>query len=341
MYKMVQMAYLISGMLLATPSMGQLPKVQILTTGGTIASQTNAPSLQGNHLIEAVPQLTQYASIQVEEISRVGSSKLTPTHWIKLAQRIQELLLTNPEIKGFVITHGTDSMEETAYFLNLVLKTDKPVVLVGSMRASNELSADGPANLLNAIRVAVHSSSKKRGVLVAMNEQIFPARDLVKMYNRRTNAFSAARGGVLGIVEPDTILYYYEPNLPHTVQTPFSIQHIQEMPSVAILQDYIGLEIRMLEAMLESGLDGLVISSFAGGRLSREVQEWVNNLSPDDLPVVISSSILEGRITGNPQKGKEVIIASDLKANKARILLMLGLSHNFSKQELTDAFETF
>ena len=131
------------------------PDVLILTTGGTIASRTNAPLIAGPVLVQAVPQLTEHANISVEEFSVIGSSQMTPAHWLGLAKRINTLFAENADLAGIVITHGTDTLEETAYFLNLTVKYDRPVVLVGSMRSADEISADGPANLINAVRVAV------------------------------------------------------------------------------------------------------------------------------------------------------------------------------------------
>ena len=151
-------------------------KLLIITTGGTIASRTDAPLVDGPALVQAVPQLLDYARIEVEEFSVIGSSKMTPAHWLALAKRINEIYSSDDDLDGIVITHGTDTMEETAYFLNLTVQWDRPVVLVGSMRSSNEVSADGPANMINAVRVASSDQAVGQGVLVVLNEDIRPFR---------------------------------------------------------------------------------------------------------------------------------------------------------------------
>ena len=154
------------------------PHVLVITTGGTIASQTNAPLVAGHELIQAVPVLTQYADIEVEELIRVGSSRMTPAHWLLMIKRIQQAVAERPDLACIIITHGTDTMEETAFFLNLTHRSKVPIILVGSMRSSNEISADGPANLLNAIRVGTSPEAMGKGVLVVLNENISAARDL-------------------------------------------------------------------------------------------------------------------------------------------------------------------
>jgi L-asparaginase len=151
---------LVAGLTSAQESLDARPEVLILTTGGTIASRTDAPLIAGPALVQAVPELLDYADIKVEEFSVIGSSKMTPAHWLGLAKRINDIFSDDLDLAGVVVTHGTDTLEETAYFLNLTLRSEKPVILVGSMRSSNEISADGPANLINAVRVANQCSSR-------------------------------------------------------------------------------------------------------------------------------------------------------------------------------------
>ncbi len=317
------------------------PLVHILTTGGTIASQTDAPAVKGHQLIVAVPQLEDHARVEVEEFSRIGSSKMTPDHWLRLAKRIQELLDTNPAITSIIITHGTDSMEETAFFLNLTVRSERPIVLVGSMRASNEVSADGSANLINAVRVGVSPQSIGKGVIVAMNEQLFSARDLVKIQNRRTNAFESLQGGSLGIVHPDTVFFYRQPMKPPTKTSEFSIESIESLPIVDIVQDFVGIDPAILDYHLNRGIDGLVIQSFAGGRVSAGTRQWIERLDGNHIPVVIASSIIKGRIVGNPHEGRSVILSPDLKGNKARILLMLAMLETKDTQKIRDIFNRY
>ncbi len=179
------------------------PDVLILTTGGTIASRTDAPLIAGPELVQAVPELTDYANINVEEFSVIGSSKMTPKNWLELAQRINARFSRYDNLTGIVITHGTDTLEETAYCLNLTVKSDKPVVLVGSMRSADEISADGPANLINAVRVTISEQAVSQGVLVVLNEDITAARDVWKTDNRRVQTFQGSSVVHICTVDPD------------------------------------------------------------------------------------------------------------------------------------------
>ena len=312
------------------------PLVHILTTGGTIASQTQAASLEGDKLVGMVPGLTDIAQVRIEEFSRVGSSKLTPTHWLQLVKRIYAILLDD-EVDGVVITHGTDSMEETAFLLSKTVSSKIPIVLTGSMRASNELSADGSANLLNAVRVAASAEAKGYGTMVALNEQIFAGENIVKVQNRRTNAFEGRHGGELGVVYPDTVVFHNKPS-PRNPAEYFDLSTVDELPKVGLVQDYIGLQRRDLDYQLNSESEGLVIASFAGGRLSVQTQDWINDLDSDAKPVAIASSVIKGRIVGNPHFGRPVLLAPGLKPNKARVLLMLGVAVGYSQEQLMKVF---
>ena len=179
----------------------ELPVVRVIATGGTIASRPGDDQLTGSALIEAVPQLAGVAQVEVEEFSRIGSSGMTPDHWLLLAKRINELLDAEPDISGIVVTHGTDTMEETAYFLHLTIKDLRPVVLTGSMRSATAISADGPANLLTAVRVAADTNAGGRGVLVVLNDEVHSARDVRKTDNNRIDTFLSAEWGALGVVD--------------------------------------------------------------------------------------------------------------------------------------------
>lgn len=320
--------------------MGQA-KVHILTTGGTIASENGAPMIDGPQLVQAVPQLLDYADISVEEFSKIGSSKMTPDNWLQLAKRINELTKADDQIDGIIVTHGTDSMEETAFFLNLTVKTDIPVVIVGSMRSSNEISADGPANLLNAVRVSISEQARGKGVLVVLNENISAARDLLKINNRRAETFKAHELGYLGFADPDTIIFYRSPLKPHTVDSDFELSDVQSLPRIDIIQDFAGFDPEILELIGQRNIDGLVISSFAGGRMSYGMLEGLEKLKEKNIPIVIASSIKQGRIIGKPYRQQGWIIAPDLPANKARILLMLALTKLVDLDGIQDFFDVY
>lgn len=316
------------------------PKVLIITTGGTIASQTNAASLEGPVLVQAVPKLAQYANIEVEEFVNIGSSKITPELWLKLVKRIDQLLKEKPDLTCIVITHGTDTMEETAFFLNLTHKHSTPIILVGSMRSSDEISADGPANLINAVRVGISKESVGKGVLVVMNDNISAGRDLLKMHNRRVDAFSSTEHGYIGFVDPEKLSFYRAPIKKHTSATDFDIYGLDHLPSVDIIQDFAGIDSSILSYFLQRNNDGLVVSSFAGGRISGGMSELFK-LAANHKPIVISSSIKSGRIMGSNPAGTPIIIANDLPANKARILLMLALTQTSDILKIQEYFDEY
>jgi len=316
------------------------PQVLIITTGGTIASKTNAPLIEGHELIQAVPELSQYARVEVDEFVNIGSSKMTPMIWLQLVKHIRSALNSNPEIKSVIITHGTDTMEETAFFLNLTHQSKVPIVLVGSMRSSNETSADGPANLINAVRVGISPEAIGKGVMVVMNDNISAGRDLLKMNNRRVDAFPSTELGFIGFCDPEKVTFYRSPFKLHTAESEFNIYDLDSLPKVDIVQDFAGLDSKILTYFTNRSNQGLVISSFAGGRLSKGMRE-IYHLSATHKPIVISSSIKGSRIMGSNPEGTPIIIANDLPPNKARILLMLSLTITSELNKIQDYFNKY
>lgn len=316
------------------------PKVLVITTGGTIASKTNAPLIEGNELIHNLPELTKYGDIEVEEFVNIGSSKMTPEIWLKLVKRINTVLNEKPDLTCIIITHGTDTMEETAFFLNLTHKWTTPIILVGSMRSSNEISADGPANLINAVRVGISVEAIGKGVMVVLNENISAARDLLKTNNRRVDAFPSTDLGFMGFVDPEKVTFYRSPIKPHTVKSEFKVYELDSLPKVDIVQDFAGLDSGILSYFINRPNQGLVISSFAGGRVSEGVSD-VYHLPANHKPIVISSSIKGGRIMGSNPEGTPVIVANDLPSNKARILLMLALTRTTDAIKIQGYFNEY
>lgn len=317
-----------------------LPRVVIITTGGTIASSPGG-SLAGDSLVAAVPQLLEHADVRVEEIYRIGSSQMTPDHWLTLGQRIDQIFAEDAALAGVVVTHGTDTLEETAFFLNLTVRDPRPVVLVGSMRSANAISADGPANLINAVRVAVTPEAAGHGVLVVLNEDIAAARDVWKTHNQRVETFRSSDLGFLGYADPDAVVFERRTLRPHTSATPFDLTDIASLPNVAIVSDYTGADGALLARAAEDGAEGVVVITFAGGRLSAGMREGVRAATAAGLPVVLASRVPGGRIIGEPAEPLGALLASDLPAHKARILLMLGLARSRDLAELRRLFETY
>lgn len=317
------------------------PRVAVLTTGGTIASRAGATMQDGGTLVAAVPQLADYAEIGVEEVARVGSSQITPAHWLTLARRINAMFERDVDLRGIVVTHGTDTLEDTAFFLHLSVRHRRPVVVTGSMRSATEISADGPANLLNAVRVAVSDDAAGKGVLVALNEHIASARDVWKTDNRRVETFRSPELGFLGYVDPDGVAFYRTPTRAHTADAGFDLRAVDELPDVPIVTDYPGFDGFLAEAVIARKPAGLVVSGFAGGRLSAGGRRTVERAAAAGIPVVVASHVPGGRIVGNPVGSLKVVVARDLPPNKARVLLMLALTRSHDVAELQRVFDRY
>lgn len=317
------------------------PKVLIFTTGGTIASINGKPMIDGPVLVQAVPELTNYADIEVVEFSKIGSSQMTPDHWLALSKKINKVLSSDPSITGIIITHGTDTMEETAFFLNLTVKSNKPVILVGSMRSSNEISADGPANLLNAVRVAIHKQAIGQGVLLVLNEHIAAARNVFKNHNRNVHTFQSPELGYLGFVDPDKVIFYQKVLQPHTTQTAFDIRSLDQLPKVFLIQDYTGFDEKLLAYCFNQKIDGLVVQTFAGGRASAGVRKGLSQAAKSGIPIIIASGVPNGRIIGESPYDFPAIFSNDFRGNKARILLMLCLAEGMDDNEIKAIFNQY
>src|SRR5262245_9654478 len=226
----------------------ELPTIVVLSTGGTIAGRGGttttlagykAGQILGEELVAAVPEIKQYANVRVEQVVNVGSSNLTFANWLTIANRANAIFAGEPGVAGIVITHGTNTMEETAYFLNLTVKHDRPVVLVGSQRPATAISADGPLNLLSAIRTAGAPVSRGKGVLVVMNDEINGARDVTKTNTYRVETFRSGELGFLGYVDSDQVVFYRQSTKRHTTQSEFDLAGITELPRVDIVYSYI------------------------------------------------------------------------------------------------------
>ena len=317
------------------------PQVLIVTTGGTIASRKAGPMTEGGTLVGAIPELAKYASVQVEEFTRVASSQMTPDHWVRLAKRINAGFKADAGLAAIVVTHGTDTMEETAFFLNLTVHDARPVVVVGAMRSSDEISADGPANLLNGVRVAVSHGAVGQGVLVVLNEDIGDARDVWKTDNRRVNTFRSPELGFLGFADPDTVMFYRTVTRPHTTSTEFDVATIDTLPPVDMLTDYAGFDSTLMRAALARKPRGIVLTSFAGGRLSAGGRAALRIAAQAGVPVVVASRVPGGRIVGNPLGDLPGVLARDLPPHKARVLLMLALTRSTELRGIQRIFDTY
>lgn len=332
-----------------------LPRVVVLSTGGTIAghggssmslTEYAAGTLSGEQLVQAVPELAAIARVQVEQVSNLGSSNMSFAIWRKLAERIDALFSSDEqEVAGVVITHGTSTIEETAYFLNLTVRHDRPVVLVGAQRPATALSADGPLNLVNAVRTAASPDSRGRGVLVVLNDEINAARDVTKSNTYRLETFNSGELGFLGYVDQDRVAYYRRPDKRHTTASEFDLKAIVGLPSVEIVYSAVEASTPLLvDALQQSGVRGIVFAATGAGSLSdRELEAIAASAQrAQDTVFVRSTRVGNGRVLGRSQYDALGIIPADnLSPQKARILLMLALAVTSDQRELRRIFAEY
>ncbi|MCR2101001.1 type II asparaginase [Campylobacter upsaliensis] len=321
------------------------PKIAILATGGTIAGSIDSAVATTGYtagvvgvdvLIKAVPEIQNLAKIEGQQIANIDSSNMRDEIWLKLAQEINKLFASG--VDGVVITHGTDTMEETAYFLNLTIKSDKPVILVGAMRPSTAISADGPKNLYNAVALATDKNTK--GVMVAMNDKIQSARGVVKTHTLNVDAFSSPDFGDLGYIVDGKVYFYNNVAKTDTKKAPFDVKNLKELPKVDILYTYSndGSGVAA-KALFENGTKGIVVAGSGAGSIHEAQKEVLKELLAKGLKVAVSSRVVAGRVVvSEADKKLGFISAEDLNPQKARILLMLALTKTNDPKKIQEYF---
>jgi L-asparaginase len=328
-----------------------LPNVTILATGGTIAGAAATGTQSGytsgavtiDAMVAAVPGIAKLARIKGEQIANVGSQDMSFDILLKVAKRINELARTN-EVDGFVITHGTDTLEESAFFLNLTVKTNKPVVMVGSMRPSTAVSADGPLNLYNAVGVAIDPNAKGRGVLVVMNDSIHAAHSLTKTSTTSVETFMSPFRGLAGLASYGKNDFYTSPTWKHTTQTEFDIASVTAFPRVDIIYAYADMPADLIEAAVARGVKGLVIAGVGNGNMNKAAVDAAAAAVKKGVVVVRSSRVPIGMVGRNVELDDDKLgfVASDeLNPQKSRILLMLALLKPTTADKLQTMFRTY
>src|SRR5215470_2533259 len=311
------------------------PNIVILATGGTIAGAAKTGTQAGytsgavtiDAMIAAVPGISDMANIKGEQISNVGSQDMSFDIMLKVAKRINALLAQS-DVDGVVITHGTDTMEETAFFLNLVVKSDKPVVMVGSMRPSTAVSADGPLNLYNAVGVAIDPNAKGRGVLVVMNDWIHAAHSLTKTSTTAIQTFMSPLRGVVGVAAYGKNDFYNTPQWKHTSGSEFDVANVNKLPRVDIVFACADMSADLIDASVANGAKGIVIAGVGNGNMNRASLDAAANAVKKGVVVVRSTRVATGTVGRNVEVNDDQLgfIASDeLNPQKARILLALAL----------------
>ena len=327
----------------------KLANVVILATGGTIAgagaSAANSATYQAaklgiDKLIAGVPELADIANVRGEQVMQIASESITNEDLLKLGKRVAELA-ESKDVDGIVITHGTDTLEETAYFLNLVEKTDKPIVVVGSMRPGTAMSADGMLNLYNAVAVAGDKQSRGKGVLVTMNDEIQSGRDVSKSVNIKTEAFKSA-WGPMGMVVEGKSYWFRLPAKRHTVNSEFDIKQISSLPQVDIAYGYGNVTDTAYKALAQNGAKALIHAGTGNGSVSSRVVPSLQALRKDGVQIIRSSHVNAGgfvlRNAEQPDDKYDWVVAHDLNPQKARILAMVALTKTNDSKELQRMF---
>ena len=342
---LVLMALLVSVNIVAKP------KIRIIATGGTIAgvsasatsSAYSAGQVGVQTLIDAVPQMLYLADISGEQLVNIGSQDMNDEVWLKLSKRINELL-NNEGYDGVVVTHGTDTMEETAYFLNLTVKSDKPVVLVGSMRPSTGISADGPGNLYAGVAAASSPASKGRGVLVCMNNLLLDAKDVIKMHTTDVATFQSANYGKVGYVYNGEAIYNRSIDNLHTVNSEFDVSNIDQLPKVGIVYGYANCSPLPMQAFVDAKYDGIVLAGVGDGNFYKDVFDVALKAREKGINIVRASRCPTGPTCLNGEVDDEkyhFVAALTLNPQKARVLLMLALTKTQDWKQIQEYFKKY
>jgi glutamin-(asparagin-)ase len=345
-------AFAAGAALLAASALAQaqqaLPNVVILATGGTIAgagasavnSATYAAAKVGvEKLIAGLPELSKIANVRGEQVFQVASESLTNDNLLTLAKRVSALS-KQADVDGIVITHGTDTLEETAYFLTLTVRTNKPIVVVGSMRPGTALSADGALNLYDAVSVAGSKDAAGKGVLVTMNDNIDSGRDVSKNVNIKTSAFSS-QWGPLGMVVEGKNYWFRAPVKRHTMNSEFDIDSISTLPAVEIAMGYEGVSSTAIDAFSKSGVKAIVHGGTGNGSVANRIVPNLQKARTDGAIIIRSSRVADGFVIRNaeqPDDKYDWVVAHDLRPQKARILAMVALTKTSDTKELQRIF---
>ena len=327
----------------ATAQNSLLPKVRLVATGGTISNRSGG-RLTADELLELMPGIERYVRPESEQFSNVASGALTLKQWIQLAGRINALFADDPELAGIVVTSGTDTLEETAYFLDLTVHTDKPVVVVGSMRNPSTVGYEGGANLLEAYRVAAEPASRGKGVLVVLNDEINSAREVTKTDAHRLQTFRSPGYGLLGTVDGDRVVYYRDVVKRHTRRSEFDVSRVADLPRVDVVMTYQGATGDLIKAVVDLGAKGIVLAAAGAGALSGTQAEGLQYALDKGVFVVTATRTGGGRVAARPRTApgpRLQIQAEDLEPVKARILLMLALTKTTDGAEIQRMFTEY
>jgi L-asparaginase len=338
------------------------PVVRLVATGGTISNRAGG-RLTADELVASIPDLRRYATPEAEQFANTSSADLSIAQWLQLARRLNDLFASRPELGGLVVTSGTDTLEELAYFLDLTVRDDRPVVVVGSMRNPSTLGYEGAANLLEAFRVAASPEAKGKGTLVVLNDEINAAREVTKTDALRLQTFQSRTTGVLGVVDSDRVVFYRASLKRNTAQSEFDVRTLTDLPRVDIVMVYQGASGDVIRAIVDQGAKGIVIAAAGAGATSGTQSEGLAYAAEKGVVVVTTTRTGSGRISGArgmmpaggragaapapaqaaqaaapPRPRRAFVGGEDLAPVKARILLMLALSKTTDAAEIQRMF---
>lgn len=342
--------WLVGGLLLVMAAFplaaAERPTVVVVATGGTIAMKVDpqtggpVPALSGEDLIAAVPELKELADIRVAEFSNIPSYYMGPDRWPGLSRKIDEVL-ADPAVAGVVVTHGTDTLEETAYFLDLTLESDKPVVCIGAQRNASEADTDGPRNIVNAVRQILAEGAAGKGVTVTMNHRINAARPVAKTHTSNVETFRSGEYGDLGYVDMDRVVFFHQPLRRQKLPLP------ERLPRVDLVPMYPGADGSQVRHAVEAGAEGIVVEALGWGNVNEAMYEAIRDARGRGVPVVVATRVPHGRALpvyaskggGKTLKELGAVFGGDLAPGKARVLLMLALTQTKEPAALQAYFD--
>jgi L-asparaginase len=328
-----------------------LPQLRVLATGGTIAGAQASATGYGyragaydiDTLLKAVPNLDRLAVLTGEQVASIGSQNMSDAVWLKLAQRLNAVL-AEPGVDGVLITHGTDTLEETSYFLSLVTRSDKPVVMVGAMRPATALSADGPGNLYNAVAVVTDPGARGRGTMVCLNEVVHFARNVVKTDTTGVQTFQSPNRGPAGLVHTGKVRWFEPMDRKFGSASEFSVDTLQQLPRVDVIYAHANMSADLIDAAVKNGARGLVIAGVGDGNMTTPALEAVSLAVRQGVVVVRSTRLPQGVVLRNNEiddDARGLVVAGELNPAKSRVLLQLALTRTVDPVRIQQIFDEY
>jgi L-asparaginase len=327
------------------------PNIRVLATGGTIAGAQASGTSYGytpgtldiNSLLKTVPNLDRLAVVTTEQVANIGSQDMNDEIWLKLAKRVNQAL-NSPDTDGVLITHGTDTLEETSYFLDLVVKSDKPVVMVGAMRPATALSADGPGNIYNGMAIVTDPAARGKGTLVCLNDEIHYARNVVKTDTTSLTAIKSVNRGPAGRVQTGKI-YWFEP-MDHMIgkDSEFSIDDLTKLPRVDIIYAHANMSVDLIEAAVKNGARGIVVAGVGDGNMTPLALNELAKAAKNGIVVVRSTRVAQGIVLRNSEVDDDklgFVASGELNPPKSRVLLQLALTKTTDPVRIQKMFEVY